>query len=230
MATRFVALSDTHSLHRQVKLPDGDVLIHAGDFTGRGLRRDVEDFADWLKEQPHRIKIVTAGNHDEFVESHPNEARAIFDSAGVKLLLNESIDVEGFKIWGSPITPEFRNWFFMTKRGTPIAGVWSQIPDDVDILVTHGPAYGHGDLSTAGGMSAPRATGCLDLLLRLRQIKRPRDVHPRIHIFGHIRGGYGTSESDEFPGTTFINASICTEQYRPTNSPIVFRLNRAAGT
>lgn len=228
MTTSFVAISDTHSLHRQVTLPAGDVLIHSGDFTGRGTRAEVEDFAAWLKQQPHKRKLVTAGNHDKFVETHPSEARAIFEAAGVKLLLNESVEVEGFKVWGSPVTPEFCNWHFMEDRGPDKIGkTWAKIPDDVEILITHGPAYGHGDLCPPYRTSSPKVAGCLDLLLRLRQIKRPKGVFPLIHVFGHIHNGYGATESDEFPGTVFMNASTCTEQYRPTNPPIAFRINKA---
>lgn len=228
MTTSFVAISDTHGMHRQVTLPAGDVLIHAGDFTGRGRRAEVEDFASWLSQQPHKHKIIVAGNHDEFVETHPAEARQIFEAAGVRLLVNESTEVEGFKIWGSPVTPMFCDWHFMQDRGPDKIGqTWSKIPDDVEILITHGPAYGHGDLCPPYRTAAPKVAGCLDLLNRLRQIKRPKGVFPRVHIFGHIHAGYGATESDEFPGTVFINAATCTEQYRPTNPPIPFSINKA---
>jgi Icc-related predicted phosphoesterase len=228
-ATSFVALSDTHGMHREVKLPVADVLIHAGDFTGHGKQEQVRDFAAWLKQQPHKYKVVVAGNHDRFVEENPTDARAIFAEAGVRLLMNESVQVEGFKIWGSPITPQFYEWHFMRDRGPDAIGkVWSQIPDDVDILITHGPAYGHGDLAPPYRTDAPKVAGCLDLLVRLRQIKdgpsdRPKGIYPQVHVFGHIHSGYGPTRSDEFP-TLFINAATCTEQYRPTNPPIQFKL------
>lgn len=232
--TSFVAISDTHSLHREIRLPKADVLVHTGDFCGRGNRREVEDFADWLKQQPHKHKVVIPGNHDGFVENDTRAARTIFDAAGARLLINEAVEVEGFKIWGSPITPQFFDWAFMKDRGDQISRVWAEIPDDVDILLTHGPPYGHGDLAPPYRTDAPKVAGCMDLLLRLRQIKnstakRPPGAYPRVHIFGHIHDGYGPSRSDEFEGTLFINASTCTERYRPTNQPILFKLEPRHG-
>jgi Icc-related predicted phosphoesterase len=230
MTTSFVALSDTHSLHRHVVVPNADVLIHAGDFCGRGLLHEVQDFATWLGALPHKYKVVVAGNHDAFVEKNTHEARRIFAAANVQLLLNEPVQIEGFRVWGSPVTPMFCDWHFMKERGTEIARVWEQIPDDVDVLVTHGPPYGHGDLCPPYRTSSKKVAGCLDLLNRLRQIKnKSKHGRPLAHVFGHIHDGYGTTQSDEFPGTLFVNASTCNEQYRPVNKPIVFRLDHLNG-
>jgi hypothetical protein len=102
-ALRLVLLSDTHQLHRQVEVPDGDVLIHAGDFTMFSESMEaVVDFNDWLGELPHRYKIVVPGNHEYFLEADPSE-RLMLDNANV--LINEGIEIEGLRLWGSPVTP-----------------------------------------------------------------------------------------------------------------------------
>ena len=61
---RVICMSDTHGLHRNTKVPDGDVLVFAGDITSRGASYELVDFNEWLGELPHSHKIVVAGNHD----------------------------------------------------------------------------------------------------------------------------------------------------------------------
>lgn len=213
---RIVAISDTHSMHRRVALPPGDFLIHSGDISARGLWHEFTDFAAWMDEQPHPHKIFVLGNHDGYgkkeckewlAQRHPN----------VHVLFNESIELGGLKLWGSPFTPEFCEWHWMLNRGKQLAAVWKSIPADLDVLVTHGPAYGHGDLAPAYNSNYPRAVGCFELLKKIVEVK------PKIHIFGHIHCGYGRTLSDECP-TLFVNAATCTEQYQPTNPPQVIDL------
>jgi len=211
-----VALSDTHGLHAAMdhKIPEGDLLIHAGDFCGRGLMAEVDRFARWMGALPHRHKIVIPGNHDAPAAEAGQLCREIFAEQGVRLLIHEATEIEGLRLFGSPYTPTFMDWHFMRDRGAAIRAEWELIQDDIDVLVTHGPAYGHGDQAPPWrGERSPRHVGCLELLHRLR------DVRPLLHVFGHIHGGHGVALSDEIPETTFCNASICTEAYRPANAP-----------
>ncbi len=138
---RLVCISDTHSQHDDIDLiPDGDVLIHAGDCLGRGSIFELEDFDYWLGELPHPTKILIAGNHDWCFQTRPNEARKLVTNA---IYLEDSgVTIGGLKFWGSPITPTFRNWAFNRDRGPDIAKHWDLIPDDTDVLVTHGPPEG----------------------------------------------------------------------------------------
>lgn len=215
-----VALSDTHGMHAAMEcdVPDGDVLIHAGDFCGGGRVQEVHDFAAWMGALPHSHKIVTPGNHDRPVEEQEKSLRKVFDSHGIQLLIGETTVVDGVRFFGSPYTPTFLNWHFMRDRGPTIRAEWDAIPEDTDVVITHGPAYGHGDLTPPWNGESPRHAGCFELLDRLRMIR------PKLHVFGHIHGGYGVTSSDEIPGTTFINASVCTESYRPENPPHRFHL------
>lgn len=237
---KLVVLSDTHGQHRDKRfpeIPEGDILIHAGDATRKGTLESLEEFFDWFSSLPHQHKIFVAGNHDigldpEFIDNQrgylPDEeqlTRARETSIEAEKLIPDNIiylkdsfvEIEDpgmfrkLKIYGSPFTPRFLNWAFLRNRGDSIAEKWAQIPDDVDILVTHGPAYGHGDVAPPWILSRyPRAVGCLELLKRIIEIK------PKVHVFGHIHGGHGIYQSDELP-TTFMNASVCTESYEPTN-------------
>jgi len=175
---RIVAIADTHNRHAQLELPDGDVLIHAGDMTGRGTPRELEQVADWLRAQPHRHKVVIAGNHDFALQRQPAEARALFH--GLHFLEDSEVTVEGLRIWGSPWQPWFHDWAFNLRRGPEIDAKWQLIPEGVEVLVTHGPPHGYGDIVYRG-----ERVGCEDLT---RQLDR---VRPRLHLFGHIHEDKG---------------------------------------
>jgi Icc-related predicted phosphoesterase len=215
-------LSDTHGLHAAMDhaIPEGDVLVHAGDFCGRGLVEEVAGFARWMGTLPHQHKLAIPGNHDGPVERSEQLCRDIFGQQGIRLLVGEAAEIGGFRFFGSPYTPTFMHWYFMRDRGAAIRAEWEAIPSDADVVITHGPAYGHGDLAPPWRAEHPRHVGCFELLQRLR------DVRPQLHIFGHIHAGHGVTISDEIPGTTFCNASVCTEAYRPSNPPQVLVLAR----
>lgn len=207
---RVVCISDTHGLHRSMPpIPAGDLLLHAGDLTNHGELSQVRDLNDWFGELPHPHKVVIAGNHDfSFDNYRRREAEAVLTN--VTYLRDQSVTVEGLKIYGSPWQPWFHDWAFNRRRGPDIAMVWELIPDDTDILLTHGPAHGIGDRCVDGSL-----VGCEDLLLELHRIQ------PKLHVFGHIHEAHGQFEGD---GWTAVNASINTLRYQPTNLPIVIDL------
>lgn len=207
-AVRIVCISDTHFYHQHLDLPDGDILIHAGDFMGFGdMERHIAEFNDWLGEQPHAHKIVIAGNHDSMFESSPGVARELLTNA--IYLENSGVEVEGLRFWGSPVQPTFNDWAFNVDRGNSIRRYWEMIPAETDVLVTHGPPFGVLD---QGGPTTPHL-GCEELA------KVVRRVAPKLHIFGHIHGGYGCFGPDN--GTTFVNASIVTRKHMDFNEPYV---------
>ncbi len=205
---RLVLLSDTHARHHKIPVvPDGDILLHAGDLTNHGELPDVEHFNGWLGRLPHRHKVVIAGNHD-FCFEHDPSARKLFTNA--YYLQDEMLELEGLKIYGSPWQPRFCDWAFNVDRGPKLAAIWAQIPDDTDVLITHGPPLGQLDVTYDG-----RAVGCEDLRDRLRAVR------PRLHLFGHIHESYGLARDEH---TIYANASICTLRYKPTNAPLVVDL------
>ena len=206
MSIRIVAISDTHGLHRHLQIPAGDILVHAGDITGRGQIAHVVDFNDWLGDLPHRHKVVIAGNHDFCFERQSTEMVTLLTNC--IYLFDEAITLDGLIFYGSPWQPWFHDWAFNLDRGAELRAKWEQIPAKTDVLITHGPPVGHGDLTSEGELA-----GCVDLLDVVVE-KRPF-----LHIFGHIHEGYGVTHNEH---TTFINASSCTLQYKPIQPPIVF--------
>lgn len=211
--TRLVLVSDTHT--HEPELPDGDVLVHAGDLCARGTMEELGNAAAWLGRQPHKHKIVIAGNHDWplFRLEERSVAEAALRRAGVTYLRDESARVEGLHFYGSPWTPEFGGWAFMVHSEPALACRYDAIPETVDVLVTHGPPRGILDL-TADGVNA----GSLALWRRLGRLGAA------LHVFGHIHEGYGQWSSARLGGTEYVNASTCTRDYKPTNPPIVVDL------
>jgi Icc-related predicted phosphoesterase len=187
-----VCISDTHELHREVDVPDGDILIHAGDFTMFSKSAAaILDFNEWLGELPHRHKIVVPGNHEFFLEADPSKRRLISNAT---VLIDQSVTVMGLKIWGSPITPLYGGAF---GRSSPKdrARLYATIPDDVNILITHGPPYGVLDRSQ--GML--HNSGCPELREAVKRLK------PQLHLFGHVHGANGTRSIGD---TVFVNAAL----------------------
>lgn len=207
---QIVAISDTHGKHRDLKTPDGDILIHAGDVTRGGTKEQTIEFLEWFAEQKHPYKIFIAGNHDFFFEkTDPDEISSIIPD-GIVYLNDSSVEINGFKFWGSPITPWFNNWAFNRNRGAEIKTYWDLIPYDTDVLITHGPPFGILDKTVYG-----KRTGCEELLLRVYQVK------PQYHIFGHIHEDYGSFTKGE---TTFINGSVLDDWYELKNQPKILNL------
>ena len=206
---RIVAMSDTHNLHRSVSVPDGDVLVHAGDLTNRGDLADVADFNAWLGDLPHRHKLVIAGNHDFCFERTPREAKALLTAA--TYLLDSGVTIDGVHFYGSPWQPWFFDWAFNLPRGGALAAKWALIPPQTDVLITHTPPQGIGDVTAVEN----EAVGCEAL--------RPvvAALAPRLHVFGHIHEGYGVVEK---AGVIYANASVVTLDYRPVNPPLIFDL------
>lgn len=211
---RLVFVSDTHLRHSFI-VPEGDVLVHCGDFSMIGDARQISAFNEWLKDQPHRYKIVIAGNHDIGFEEAPEAARRLLSEP--IYLQDSSIVIEDVKFYGSPWQPWFMDWAFNFPRGTvgreQARATWAKIPPQVDVLVTHGPPYGV--LDRVVGSTSREHLGCRHLLARVKEVR------PKIHAFGHIHSGHGTNRHGD---TLFVNASICDEAYMPTLKPVVVDL------
>jgi Icc-related predicted phosphoesterase len=189
--------SDTHGFHKLCSMPSGRILLHAGDITRNGSIDEVVEFNYWLGTINYEHKIVIAGNHDFCFEKKPVESKRALTNA--TYLMDEAFELDGIKIYGSPWQPWFLDWAFNLHRGKLLREKWSNIPEDTDILITHGPPLGHGD-KTVGG----EYVGCEDLLARIKQIR------PKLHLFGHIHEGQGTTHEGS---TLCVNASFVDFQY-----------------
>lgn len=210
---RIVCVSDTHNHHDALRLPEGDVLVHAGDLSIMGRPDEIEAFARWLARQPFPHKVVIAGNHDWLFEKEGSKARAIPSSEcpDATYLEDAGAAILGLRFRGSPWQPEFCRWAFNLDRREDLAAKWALIPADTDVPITHGPPRGLPDRTLAGddaGCDAPaEAIG-----------RRPR---LKLHVFGHIHEGYGRRS---LGSTTYVNASACTAGYKPIDPPVVIEI------
>jgi Icc-related predicted phosphoesterase len=203
---KIVFTSDTHGMHRKVKVPDGDILIHAGDITRGRNKTSLEDFNDFIGSLPHRHKILIAGNHDFCFENDNKETVRVLTSC--KYLQDSSIEIDGIKFWGSPWQPWFLDYAFNLKKDSDRKKKWDLIPEDTDILITHSPPKNILDKTFAGIYA-----GCGELAKAVKRIK------PKVHVFGHIHEGYGTFSDSH---TLYINASACTRSYDVINPPVEY--------
>ncbi len=195
---RIVFISDTHG--HFPKLPEGDLLVHAGDATMMGTKEQVDEFYEWLRSLTgFKYIIFTPGNHDFLLQGESIIRRYTF--------INDGVVINGVKFWASPYSTLFGSWAFM-KSDEDLAEVWKQIPDDIDVLITHGPPRLGVMDKTVGGVT-PGSSSLLD---------RVREVKPKIHVFGHIHEAAGEHYDR---GTRFINVSVCNEFYRLVNEPVV---------
>ncbi len=205
---RIVALSDTHNQHWKISVPDGDILIHAGDFSFYGAQHEINNFNEWLGTLPHQYKVLVPGNHEVGIEDSPYAAIGMLTNVN-HVLINSGVEIGGIKIWGSPYTPWFGDWAFQYRRSER-RGKWDAIPEALDILITHGPPNGVGDFNTR------EHVGCMELMLQVMARK------PRHHIFGHIHESYGSWERD---GTNFHNVSQLNDEYRISDrSPVIIHI------
>ena len=201
---KIVVASDTHGIHRKLKIPKCNIFIYCGD-AGITSYQKLVDFNNWLGTLDATYIIVVAGNHDAACELYGRDDCKLFFTNAI-YLENESIEIEGIKIWGSPYSMIFNNWSFMANDDY-LSHIWDYIPDDTNIVITHGPAFGL--LDQVGWQNE----GSQSLRKRIDEIK------PKYHISGHIHEAYGAYKR-EF--TTQICASILDEYYQLKNEPVVF--------
>lgn len=205
---KIVLLSDTHNKLSALidKIPEGDLLLHAGDISYLGSEEEIKLFSRSIDKISHRFTkgiVMCAGNHDFLFQTNRTLACSLLPESVTYLCDQETI-IDGVKIYGSPWQPEFFDWAFNLPRGPALEKVWAKIPEDVDILITHGPVYGILDKCPDG-----HHAGCVDLLNRVRILQ------PALFVHGHIHDPGGNYEL--LGDTVIVNASICDERYRPVN-------------
>lgn len=202
-------LSDTHNQHEKFKCDGGDVLIHSGDVSLRGTNQEIIAFLDWFEMQDYGHLILVPGNHDWAFEKDPKEMYAACKQRGISLLNDSGVIIdEGIKVWGSPVQPWFHSWAFNRYRGDEIKKHWNMIPDDTEILVTHGPPAGILDYTTYADGTAKERVGCHDLADKIAK------TQVKLHVFGHIHEARGVVYDKE---VTYVNASSLDRMYYPAS-------------
>lgn len=210
---KILCISDTHQKHSRLQLTECDVLIVAGDMCSSGDISEFEFFVSWLKTQADKFKkaILVAGNHDWCFMRHRSFCVDVLHNNfldKVVYLEDSSVVIDGIKFHGSPWQPEHNRWAFNVPRGDRLKGIWSTIPDDTQVLITHCPAHGIGD------MVSNTHLGCVDLFNRVVELSKNELF---LHVFGHIHSSSGDYTSEAIRGVNFCNAAICTEEYIPEN-------------
>lgn len=211
-------IADLHGYYP--KLEGGDLLIVAGDLTARDTLEETDKFDEWLGRLNYRKKIFIAGNHDNsLVEEKPKKYYCITKEKKFErfeYLCDSGTEFEGLKIWGSPWTLTFpgmnpRCKAFTVDTEEELAEKWALIPDDTDILITHGPPFAMMDAVYDYEAGKIRNCGSKSLHERICKLKL------KLHVFGHIHEGYFERK---IGNCTFVNASHVNEHYQPVNKPI----------
>lgn len=219
-----VAISDTHNRLKNMmhNIPDGNLLIHCGDLTGRGEIWEIENELDKLALLNPKFNdtILIAGNHDFGFERHAPLMEQLCKERDIIYLNDSGVDLNGVKVWGSPVSPHFYSWAFNRRRteqehfnfgGGYIKDHWDLIPQDTNILITHGPPMGIlDDLVFPDGSLKGEQVGCEELKKKIETLPELR-----YHVFGHIHNWGGQQKT--IGNVTYCNASICDERYIPSN-------------
>lgn len=206
-------ISDTHGYHELLKIPDGiDTVIHSGDFSNYYdvYKNEPEalDFLRWYGNLPIKNKILIAGNHDAYAHSGVKEFKKWYTHYNIIYLENDYVILDDIKFFGSPNTPKFGNWYFMKSRDKMYKH-WSQVNEDVDVFIVHGPPKGILDLSE-DRQHRLEMCGCNSL--RRHILER---IEPKLCLFGHIHNfkhiiNAGTIKLSAYD-TMFSNGSVITD-------------------
>jgi Icc-related predicted phosphoesterase len=206
---RIVAVSDTHGLHRQLELPEADMLIHCGDITMKGEWKIYNDFLNWIQDQKEKYKyvVVICGNHDHFHQ----QFASMLSSIDVVYLENWSKTIEGIKFHGCPNVSNLPRWAFDDSKDPTC---WDRIPDDVEVLITHSPPVDFLDEIWHYGSSKLR-----------KRVDDLMDKKLKVNVFGHCHADGGKQmiiKNKEGRDVKFVNAASCDVMYKLTNPPMMF--------
>ena len=203
-----VVLSDNHTNY-DFETPEGDILIHCGDFTFHGNPKEMEKFKNYLKKQPHEHKLFIFGNHEKVDKEITYWREYLEDGTGAKCIHEKAYGIGNLNFFGSSYTPKYLNWGFMQDEETR-ERYWENMIEGMDVLVTHGPPMG-----IMGKIEDGTEIGCEYLRKFVDRVK------PKYHFFGHNHAGAGVTSRN---GTLFVNAAILTEHYQKFRPPIVVNL------
>lgn len=209
---RIAVISDTHG-RQGWTIPECDVFIHAGDITAGGSRTETKRFAKAIQEllDSGSVEhvILVPGNHDRCFEKQAEETLGFFPDPRIHVLINQGVEIEGKKFWGSPYTPPFCDWHFMAEEER-LREMYKDIPDAVDILITHGPPRGILDPGHDGSH-----VGSTELLyaIAVRNNTTAGAYNIKHHVFGHLHAAGGQEASNDPVGPTFHNVAAVDEAY-----------------
>ena len=206
---RVVCLADLHGYLPEV--PQCDVLFVAGDICPTGDERPETQrtwlhstFARWLADVPAATVVGVAGNHDFVGETDPSALRDL----DWHYLQDETIEIDGLSVYGSPWTSRFQEWAFMLTE-EELSRCWEGIPDAIDVLCVHSPPAGYGDWISGHHIGSPSLLEAIDARA------------PKLCVFGHVHQGYGRWQRG---ASELVNAAHCDMQYLPAHPPVALEL------
>lgn len=213
---KITVISDTHG-HIPPDLEEGDILIVAGDLTARDEEWEYFRMFDWIDKQPFKEKILVAGNHDTLmeIEKYPGPSNGEFH-----YLCDSGVELFGFKFWGSPrslwftgINPRCKSF---TGSEQELDEFYGKIPDDTDVIISHGPMKHTLDLCANGAVGSWALRKAVDR------------VKPILLVTAHIheQGGHKVIYKHNGPNTICVNGSYVDEYYKPVNKPVKVKLGK----
>lgn len=210
------AVSDLHG-ELPKECPEADFLVVAGDICPGGYKVPIiyqsswlyKAFFPWIEGIPVKHVVACWGNHDWIGEPKPDYTPPTHPK--LTMLTDQRAVIDGLKFWGSPWQLPFYEWAFNAPE-EELAKKYEAIPEDTDIIVSHGPPHGYGDLAPSVPIEheypAPRRTGSKSFLNRIKAVR------PKLVVCGHIHPGYGKYHCED---TIILNASFLDNTYKPVN-------------
>ncbi len=215
---KIAVISDTHG--NEPNLPSADLLIHCGDVCERGFRFEVYNTFCWLEDQRSKFKniIYVPGNHDLWCYKYPEKIAKVCKDLDIDLLVNDSITINGIKIYGFPQVPYYHGSAYNVPQGE-MFNLICDIPKDINILASHGPPLWVLDLENKHNL------GCKILYDAIFQNRTFKNL--KLNVFGHIHQGRENPNNGSVnkDGVTFINASYCKEYTNPYSGIQIFNYN-----
>lgn len=214
MTLKIIAISDTHNTHKKIKINPCDILLHTGDFSKFGSRREFRNFLEWFSKQPAKHKIFICGNHDSVGILNKDLVENTSKNLGVVYLCNNGINIDGINFYGMPWTPKWGPWSFMEERNSSkLMNHVNSIPDNTHVLLTHGPPFG-----TLDNNFFYQNVGCELLKNKIKNMK-----NLKLHCFGHIHESGGKCEINN--GVYFVNSCQVNTIHKIVNNPYEIFLN-----
>lgn len=235
MELKVVCFSDTHTTHDKIVVPECDLLLFGGDYSNWGDQEDGMWFMDWFNSQTQATeKVFINGNHEVRIDPnkrlglHPQwfiNALERYDN--IHYLEHSSIELFGLKIFGSPYTPDFfpEYWGYNVPRGEKIKAKWAEIPDDTNILISHGPMKGYRDFVKGSGLELESKyptgnVGCYDLFERVQKLEKLK-----LMLVGHIHNNMGVDDVVMGDRTfKYVNGAMVNDRNHLKHQPLVITL------
>ena len=223
---RIVLISDTHNRHRTLQLPEGDIIIHAGDFTNNGTEKEIKDFDSWLASLDYHHKILVPGNHDTGTEEKAllrdgiqrgkqGEPLEVTEVTSATVLRGEMVEVMGLKIFGLPDTLDPYNllwWAYRADTEEEMKERAAGISSGVDVLISHSPPWGVADTNHTGQKCGSQG---------LREIVLSENDPPKLWAFGHIHECGGRAYRAKGSETVMVNAASSPLLGKGLRAPVV---------